>query len=213
MRKFFYLTSLIVIFLLAQTRQAQASDDKSLVYDYDGNVVLLRRGIGLPMKSDMLIQKNDILKTDTNGTVSVTMNQLSGIRFQTASECLFENIKSGGVHLNMSSGLALVNTKSMPTGGKFTLETPTTVITTDILTQFFCRIDGDGDNLSTLVAVRKGRVKAEVKSSGAEISVLENQALDIRPDTFITPPRPVSEEETKALFKINSVIINTEESS
>ena len=212
MRKFFYLTSLIVILLLAQTRQAQASDDKSVVYDYDGNVILLRRGIGLTMKSDLLIKKNDILRTDSNGTVDIIMNQLAGIRFQTTSECLFDDIKSGSVHLTLYSGHALFNLKPMPSGGTFTLETPNAVITTNVLSQFLCNIEGEGDNAFTHIAVKRGRIAVQVKSSSAHISLLENQAVEIRPETFIVPPRTLSEEETKALFKINSVIINTDES-
>lgn len=213
MRKFFYLTSLIAVILLAQTRQAQAVNDKSVVYDYDGNVILLRRSIGLAMRSDMPIKKNDILRTDSDGTVDIIMNQLVGIRFQAAAECLFDDIKSGSIHLTLNSGHALINLKPMPSGGTFTFETPDAVITTDVLSQFLCNIEGESDNAFTHIAVKRGRIAVQVKSSSADISLLENQAVEIRPETYITPPRTLSEEETKALFKINSVIISTEEPS
>lgn len=204
-----HLIGFMAAILAAQSQPVHAAD-KSFIYDYDGNVILVRRGIGQPMKSDMQIKENDILRSDTNGSTDIIMNQLCGIRFQTATECVFEDIKSGSAHLTMSSGWALVNLKPMPSGGEFTLETPNVVITANLLTQFLCRIDGEEKEAATLVAVKKGRVTVRVKSSGASISVLGNQAVDVRPETFITPPRETTQEEAKMLFKVNSVIMVTE---
>ncbi len=184
--------------------------ERSFLYDYDGNVILMRDGVGLTLKPDISIQQNDILKTDSNATADVLMNQLAGIRFYGDSECEFENIRTDSMYVVFNQGKAILNMKAMPTATVFSIETPTAVIKTDVLAQFSCVITEQDGKLITTVAIRKGSILVHVKSSESDINVLQNQALDISTDTFISAPRNVNEEEEKLLKSITSVIVSDE---
>jgi hypothetical protein len=198
-------------FFFAALLPQSANAAKSLVYDYDGNVVVMRDGIGQTLKSDFRLENGDVLKTDANGSIDILMNQLAGVRFQTASECVIVDTKTSSMHLQLNEGRALVNLKEMPNGGVFTMETPIAVIETNLITQFSCVVVNTEEQSSTVVAVRKGGLTVQVKSSGAEIRVLETQAVDINSNTFISPPRQMNEDEVKLLDKVNSIIITADE--
>lgn len=210
MKKSSRLLTFVLVSTLGGGSCAWADSEKSYLYDYEGNIVLMRNEAAQKLKSDTPIQKGDVLKTDTHGTADIIMNQLAGARIFGGSECLFENIRSSSSHLVFSQGQALFSLKPMPRAAVFNVETPVAIIHADIQTQFSCTINGEGPKTSTTILVKKGSLIVEVKSSGAQINVLQGQAVEISAETFISPPRATTAEEDKLLAKINSIIISDE---
>ena len=207
MKKIYYCFTLC-LFLIPNL--AQAAADKSYIYDYDGNVVLVRRGVGITLRVDTVLENNDILKTDVDGKMDITMNQLAAARFYGSAECVLDNIQSGSTHLELNDGQGLFNLKASPSGGSFVVETKNIIATATLIAQFWCKTEGDGNNVKTVFVVKKGQIQVTVKASGSTINVLEGQALNISSDNFISAPRNATEAESKTVRNINAIIIDSD---
>ena len=167
MKKIIPLTILIIT--LSFTKPMDAAEDKSIIYDYDGNVILIHRGLGQTLRSDMPFQPGDLLRTDVNGKADILMNQLAGVRFLGGSECSFVETKASSMHLKLESGQALVRLRSVPSGGEFILETPLATIQTRVPAQFSCKLEGEDEKSSMVVGVKKGNVEVRVKRPNVKI--------------------------------------------
>lgn len=187
-----------------------ASADRTFLYDYEGNVIILRNNQGLALKSDIPILQKDILKTDVEGTADIIFNQLAGIRFYGNSECLFTDIQSSTTYLEMSQGFALCSLRAMPSGGDFRIETPTAIIVSDVLVRYSCRIENEGEKTKTTIAIKKGKLRVQIKSSHSTIDLLAGQGLDVTNDSFITSARDLTEDENKILFKTTAIVVSDE---
>ena len=209
MKKIFHCLFLC-LFLLPDF--ARAAADKSYIYDYDGNVVLVRRGLGIKLKANMTLENNDVLKTDVDGKLDITMNQIAAASFFGSAECVLDNIQSGSTHLTLNNGQGLFNLKTSPSGGSFIVETQNATATATLLTQFLCKTETTGDKASSVFVVRKGQIQIIVKASGSTINVLEGQALDISLSNFISAPRNATEKEFNTVRGANSIIIDSDAS-
>jgi len=196
------LTAIFSVFLLSPLWAA----DGVHVSAVSGGVSLGQAGhvaqalVGVPMNG------MDILRTESDGQVDVTLNGLAGFRLLGNTECVLVSQAVGAMAIRVTKGNVILNLKELPAGTSFSMETPT-VIAAVRGTQFWGRVDSAAGSPVSTIAVRQGRVSLTVKASGEVISLLEGQALDVPKGDATPERRPALEAELEAMRQADYIAI------
>ncbi len=202
----FYFFILLSLFLAAGTSPAGTENTQILVSNMQGSPTLVRNGQTLPVSMGMACQKNDILKTNENCTVDVSMSGLAGCRLLASSEGTIAESDPKNMQIKINNGNAVLNLKKLPEGTAFKVETPTAIAAVRG-TQFWGRVDlGQSNNPVTTFAVREGTVEIFTKATGLNLMIQKGQALDIPKDPSITLSlRTALAQELQAMEQADSI--------
>ena len=170
---------LAMIMIPAGPGIAQAAPDNTRITNVQGTAVLLRGGQTIPAAVGTECQTNDILRTNADGVVDVSINNQAGARILASSESSIISTDPENMQLKINSGDLLLNIEKLPKGSTFKVETPTAVATVRG-TQFSGHVDiHQPDNPTSTFAVREDAVDVSVIGSGETFTLGEGQALDI----------------------------------
>ncbi len=192
--------------LLFQNAAVSAAGRKAIVSNLQGSATILRDGQSLPVSAGMACEKKDVIQTGPNCTLDLAMNDVAGCRLLASSECALMRAGKRNMHLNITSGNAILNLKKLSPASTFKVETPTAVAAVRG-TQFWGRVDTQtAANPVTTFAVRSGAVEVLAKASGTSFTLKQGQALDI-PKDAATPPsiRPALAEEMAAMEQASGI--------
>ena len=126
-----------------------------------------------------MIQDDDILKTEADGILDVSIDNLAGSRILSSSESSVVSTDAGQMRVRVMTGDILLNVEKLPRGSSFKVETPTAIASVRG-TQFSCHVDNriTGNPVASF-AVREDAVDVSVFGTGETITVAEGRALDI----------------------------------
>jgi hypothetical protein len=199
-----------MIFLFAfsffAVQPAFAQSEKAVVSNIQGLATLIRGGETLEVTPGLSCQKGDILKTGSDCTLDLAINDLAGCRVLASSECLIDNAKKESMQVKVNKGNVILNLEKLPAESTFQVETPTAVAAVRG-TQFWGRVDLQQiENPVTTFAVREGSVRIFSKSFGESFTVNQGQAIDI-PKTGEAPPvlRNALEGEMQAMEQASTI--------
>ena len=197
------------LFLVLFTVSALADDVKVIVYNYDGRAKTVRNKKTVPVDLDMTCQNNDLYRTESDSFIDFTVQDLGGLRVFESAEIVTTNTNPSNLMFTLLSGTVLTNLREFPEGSAFQLDTPLATIWVNKGGQFLARVKKDGAGMTTVfVSVRKGALRISAKKSGAAVSLLQGQAMEI-PDQegYIPTPRSATEEENDAMHKASGIYI------
>ncbi len=201
---------LVLSALLLLSSAVFAEEAKTIFYNFEGRVTLMRYGKGTPANFDLPFQTGDIFKIDTDSFLDITMHYLAAVKFEALSECRVVNASESEMHLDLKKGMAKANVKGLPTGTRFFLETPLGIAKVRELTPSQLAVwiskDKDGKMVCSF-ASKKGTLDIQAKTSSSTMVIYESQIIEIHEDGFVSAPRQVNEEEEKITDKISSVYI------
>lgn len=200
------------VFLLAQTTGFAAAEEGSVVITHaQGSPMIVRGAQSIPAKTGAACLQGDTIQTSGECTVDLAMNQTAGCRLLPSSECAIVNMAKSAMHLNITSGNAVLNLEKLPKDSTFELETPTAIATVRG-TQFWGRVDqAHPDNPVTTFAVRQGAVDIFAKSVEKNFRLVPGQALDIPKEGAEAPQiRSALDVEMKAMEQADTIQTKTQ---
>jgi len=207
--KNFLLLALTGTSLLLLGQQVGASGPKVAVYNFDGQASVIRNKRTLPIELDMIIKDGDILRTEPESYIDLSLNRIAGAKLMESGEYLMESTNSSDMHIKMNFGAVIGNIRRLPTGATFKVEGPTaTAVSTEGQFHATANLAIDKVPATALFVAKKDRLGVEVKKSSVTISVLEGQALDVLPSTYIPAVRNATEEELKIASAALSVYVD-----
>ena len=211
MKKFWSVCCLFVFsILLPSTELANAEGESVVVSSIQGSPMVIRAGRAIPATVGMACVQDDVLSTNENCGMDVSMNGLAGCRVLPSSRCLIAASDQGLMKIRVENGNAILNLEKLPQGTGFELETPTAIASVRG-TQFWGRVDlQKAENPITTFAVRRGTVEIFAKSVQKKFTLEEGQALDIAKDSTAAPAiRPALPGELKAMEQAPSIKTST----
>ena len=193
------------------------SIEKTVVYNYEGDVTFTRNGKTLPVGLDTHCLKGDVYRTGSGSsdTMDIAILGVMGVRLLSGTELKIVTVQKTLIHFAMASGDVLIKTiEKLPDGTELRIDTPnSTVVVTDNGTQFWASVRSGPNGTGSFFASRKGRISVTINKSSASVSVLEGLALDVPADTYIPNARNATEEEFKRMRQCNQLPIITPENS
>lgn len=182
------------------------------VYNYDGNVSLIRGGRAVWLMFDIPCEKGDLIRTSPDAFFDIECYASVGCRFGAESECLIANTLRSNIVLELRKGTALVNMKSIERGAVFQIRTPLATATVQG-TQFWVRAGTDpatGKPKSTF-SVRRGSILIRTERSGVTVTLPEGHSTDVDENTFAPNIRQMNDEEYKILDRVQTVLVTSPE--
>ena len=174
----------VVFYLIFCVPLAHAAEG-CVINGFTGKIQVLREGVWMDLKEKEVLKTNDHLSTEADATLDMSMNDLAGIRILPRTEVEITGWKSDNMLLNLVKGNLIVNLKKLPADSNFHVETPTALATVRG-TQFWGRLEENGETPVTTFAVRQGLVDVMYKVNFGRIySLSPGQAVDL--------PKTVSE--------------------
>ena len=177
-----------------------------LLYNYEGNPLIIRNRRPVPPAIDLVLQKKDVIQADKETMVELTLFDFAGVRFFPDSEVEIVSLFPSAVHVKLNKGGFLANVKSLAPDATFTIETPLVTVSPRPPFAQYCGVVLPGGGMS--FASKKGNADILVKLSSSSIIVLEGLAVDVMPETFAPTVRNSTEEEQALLRKVNTVPVN-----
>ena len=207
---------LIALFLFFPETPVSAEDSGAAIYNFEGKASLRRDNTVYQLDYDMPCKLNDILRSDKDGFIDITMKLFAAARLTGATECRIEEVQTNNRHLKLNYGTLLVNLKPLPPDGSFAIETPIVIASVNsaqftpkpknnlFLVQHFKPKEGIP---YTVAITRAGNLSVFVKESHTTVTMLEEQVLEIKEGSFAPTARNATEEDLVPLEKANSIYI------
>ena len=211
-KKFLVFPILAELFLSAVPVFAEGT----AVYNFEGKASLRRDNTVYQLDYDLPCKPNDILRSDKDGFVDLTMKLFAGARLQGAGECLLVKTESNNRSIKLNYGAILVNLKPLPPDGSYEIETPIMIASVSS-SQFTPNPKNnlflvehvkpkDGDPYSVAIT-RVGNLSILMKETSTTITMLEGQIVEVPEHAFAPTARNASEENLERLAKANSIYI------
>ena len=207
------LAGLLAAAVLFDRRPAQALTEKSIIFNFDGHCSVIRRNRTLPPDADMKLYKDDLLKTEKDSFLEVTLNGLAGFRILGESECRLVSVTDSVMQVRLETGRMLCNVKPLESGTRYLVETP---LATAIVrgTQFMVDIQKQDRATKVTFAVKKGYVEVSMNDGSSLVTLAEGQAVDVSNENLVaSPPRSLSENDGDKMAGISSVYLPRGEDS
>ncbi len=141
-----------------------------------GEASVIRADQTIPIKTGDTLQQGDQIRTASDGTVDLTVNNVAGYRALPESESSILNADPHDMNLSVTKGKIVINLSKLSKDSTFQVKTPTAIAAVRG-TQFSCEANG-GDRGSSF-AVREGAVEVQTLSTGQSVMLNEGFALDI----------------------------------
>jgi hypothetical protein len=165
----------------------------------------------------MPCRSKDILRSDKEGFIDLTMTQFAATRMLGAGECLLKRVETNNKIIQLNYGTMIANLLPMESDGSFEIETPIVSVSVSGA-QFKPKPKNNhfmviheknktGPSRSTVIS-KQGDVNVRVKESHTAVTVLEGRMLRVEEHAFAPTARNASEEELLPLAKANSIYIN-----
>lgn len=195
--------SSVFLFIFAALPVFAAESPTGVVTAVTGDAAVVRRGSLIPAVPGMEIRKGDVLQSNADGSVDISLNDLAGCRVLPSSAVNMDETAPEDMRLNVTSGNVILNLQKLPKMSKFRVETPTAVASVRG-TQFWGRVDSASGDAVTTFAVREGAVDVFAKGARRSFRLKPGQALDI-PRSGRPSSRAALEDEMKAMEQASSV--------
>lgn len=196
----------VAILLIANWAHGLSIAENAIISKTEGSPQIVQSGQSRPARVGISCGQGDVLKTNAQCSVDVSLNNQAGCRLLSDSECVLISSNEQTIALKLNAGNAVLNLKKLPKDSTFRVETPTAVASVRG-TQFWGRVDSKTpDNPVTTFAVREGTVEILTKASGGTFVLQQGQALDI-PQNPAVPSliRPALDEEMSAMEQASSI--------
>ncbi len=141
-----------------------------------GEASVIRADQTLPIKAGDTLQQGDQIRTASDGTVDLTVNNIAGYRALPDSESSVISADPHDMDLSVTKGKIVINLSKLPKDSTFQVKTPTAIASVRG-TQFSCEANGGVRGAS--FAVREGAVEVKTLSTGQSVMLNEGFALDI----------------------------------
>ncbi len=141
-----------------------------------GEASVIRADRTLPIQAGDTLQQGDQIRTASNGTVDLVVNNVAGYRALPDSESSIINADPSDTSLGVSKGKIVINLSKLSKNSSFQVKTPTAIAAVRG-TQFSCEANGYIRGAS--FAVREGIVEVQTLSTGQSIMLNEGFALDV----------------------------------
>lgn len=198
-----------VLLVLAQA-VAFAAEEKTVVYNFDGKVSVVRNRKTLLVDFDMPILEGDVLRTEPESFIDLAMNGVAGVRALPSTECTIVNTNPSDMHIRLASGGLMANVKNPQSGGGLIVETPSIKAIMEEAGQFYVVLIPAKDKLplATKASVKSGRMDVYAKQASATLSVIEGRTVEVPLTSSIPSLRNMSEEEDLFLAPILSIYVS-----
>ena len=186
------------------------------IYSFEGKASVRRENTVYQADYDMPCQPNDIIRSDKDGYVDITMKSFVGTRMIGSTECQLAQINTSNRLLKLNYGTLMVNLKPLSADGSYKIETPTIIVSVEgaqftsepknylFLVDYIQPKEGKPYNI---VMSRQGTVNVFVKESHTGLTVIEGRMVRVEEDAFAPTARNASDEEMERLAKSNSIYI------
>jgi hypothetical protein len=201
---------LILAAILILPASAAGEEARTIFYNFEGRVHLLRNNKGVMADYDLAFQKGDILRIEPESFLDVTMHYLAAVKFMPDSEAVVVNCTESNMHFNLKKGSVKCNVKSLSYGGEFWIETPLAIVEVREMSpsQFMVQILRDQKGKMICVfSSKKGTLDIQSKVSSSETAIYENQTLEIHENGFASSPHQITAEEEEAMSKLSSIYV------
>ena len=208
---------LMGLFLIFQNEPVFADESNAAVYNFDGKASMRRENTVYQLDYDMPCRMNDIIRSDKDGFIDITMKKFAAFRMVGATECLLKKIETDERIIQLNYGTVQINLKPLSSNGSLTIETPIVIasvngsqFTPEPKNNIFMVIHVKSKNKSTPVTflvTKQGGLNVQVKESHTSIKMLETQALEVAEGAFAPVARNATEEELQPLEKANGIYI------
>lgn len=147
-----------------------------VVTSVKGGASLVREGQETPIKTGDRVHEGDQIRTASDGTVDLVVNNIAGYRALPSSESSIKDADPKSTDLSVTKGKIVINLSKLPKESSFKVETPTAIAAVRG-TQFSCSANlGDG---GASFAVREGVVEVQNLAGGDPVMLQEGFALDV----------------------------------
>ena len=191
----FFLFLLVVIPLSSIVYSASG---KITVQKFSGSASYKRSGYVQQVETDMACKVKDVLKTNYDGEMSISMNGTVGFHLFPESQCVIVKASERDMRLDFVRGEMIVRVDT-PSGSRISLEVETPSATVKIQDgEFSIKIaESDDGDLVTTFAVDDGFINVVVKGTRSNLNVREGFALDVPVGIRSTPaPRNTNSDES-----------------
>jgi hypothetical protein len=203
-KSLFFISTAFVLFAACVSYAA----GNATVYTFEGDVSIIRNKKTTPVEQDMPLLDGDILRTESDGMMDLSLNNLAGVRYKSNSEGVLVTGNESEMHLTLKKGAALLNVKKLPSGGDMEFETPMAVAVVADAAQFSCDIlPAENNTNKTVITVRRGTIRVRTAESGVTIAVLTGQSVDVVEKAFVPAARNATDEEIKTADEAKNVYI------
>ena len=176
-----------------------------VVSGIEGSASIIRNGQTIAVEKGMKIQRNDTVKTESNGRLDIVLNNAAGLRVQPSSEIRLKQIKPKKIDIELVVGNIFANVKKLLKGSSFEVETGTAVMGVR-----GTKLSASHKNGKTTFAASEGQLKVKDKATGNTYDVSAGNAIDIGEGTT-SEVRGTTTEESNDLNQTNELA--TESSS
>ncbi len=156
--------------------EPNSSVQNVVVTSVKGGASLVHEGQEMPIKAGDQVREGDQIRTASDGTVDLVVNNIAGYRALPSSESSIKNADPKSTDLSVTKGKIVINLAKLPKESSFKVETPTAIAAVRG-TQFSCSANlGDG---GASFAVREGVVEVQSLTGGGSVMLNEGFALDV----------------------------------
>lgn len=211
MKKNTFALGVLAVVSLAMLLPLRAGELDAYVYTNEGKANVIRNGKAMDLTLDMPIKNNDKFRIEPDSWIDYVFFTSIGVRVIGPSDVLAGSVTSlSNVEMHVSGGNVLIHTENAGESFQFSLQTPLAVARVTLPTLAHIAIepaDKKGAGGKTTIFVKRGYIDVTMKDSGASLRVIENQKVEITPETYVPPAQGAGLEDLKLAERARTVYV------